>query len=245
MCGRFAINLSAAELENAFQVEFDSQSSRDQFHANHNIKPSQQVPIIQAENPRQINLAHWGFVGKIRNPNSGQTQEKLFINARGETLDQKRSFKPAWANGQRCLFLMSHFYEWMGTSKGKVPFAIALRSHQPMAVAGLYQEQKVQDQLQIVTTLITTSGNHLMQLVHNQGSNKGRMPVILSPEEQQEWLDPNLPLDDVKGLLKTYPDDALETYPVNKSLDSPASIDFKEKRALEFYASQYGFKLAG
>ncbi len=245
MCGRFAINLSAAELENTFQVAFESETARDQFQANHNIKPSQQVPIIQAETPRHINLAHWGFVGRIRNPNSGQIQEKLFINARGETLDQKRSFKPAWTNAQRCLFLMSHFYEWMGTSKGNVPFAITLKADQPLAVAGLYQEQKVQDQLQIVTTLITTRGNHLMELVHNRGTNKGRMPVILSSEEQQEWLNPNLPLNDVKGLLNTYPDDDLKAYPVTKGLDTPSNIDFKEKRALEFYAGQYGFKLAG
>ncbi len=244
MCGRFAINLSASELEGSFQAAFRDASAREAFEANHNVKPTQQVPIIPAEALDQIALAHWGFVGRIRNPQSGALQEKPFINARGETLDQKRSFKPAWQNAQRCLLLMSHFYEWMGTSKGKIPFAISLKSGAPMAVAGLYQVQKVNEQSQMVTTLITTQGNHLLELVHNQGTNKGRMPAILSREERANWLDRELPLEQVKGLISTYPDDQLATQPVTKSLDTPAKVDYQVKQALEFYARQYGFHLA-
>jgi putative SOS response-associated peptidase YedK len=245
MCGRFAVNLSARQLEEHFQGEFEDGETRDQFQAHHNIRPSNSVPVITTAASRQITLTHWGFAGRIFNKQTGQTNEKLFINARGETLDQKKSFKAPFLNGQRCLFLMSHFYEWMGTSKGKIPFAIGTKTGEPFAVAGLFQYQEVKGQQQMTTTLITTAGNRLMELVHNQGTNAGRMPVILTPEERQTWLDEDLPAEEAKGFIKSYPDDDLQTYPVQRDLTAPADVDFKEKRALEFYAERYGFALAG
>ncbi len=245
MCGRFAINLPAQEMESQFQATFQDPDTRDQFQAHHDIRPSQAVPVITTAGPEQINLAHWGFAGRIFNKQTGQTNEKLFINARGETLDQKKSFKTPFFQGQRCIFLMSHFYEWMGTSKGKIPFAIGTKRGAPFAVAGLFQYQEVKGQQQMTTTLITTAGNRLMELVHNQGTNAGRMPVILTPEERQAWLDADLPADEAKGFIKSYPDDDLQAYPVDRSLAAPMQVDFKEKRALEYYAERYGFALAG
>lgn len=245
MCGRFAINLSAQQIEEHFSASFQDTATRSQFQANHDIRPSQYVPVITTDNNKAIDLAHWGFAGKIFNKQTQQTTEKLFINARGETVDQKKSFKGPWQQGQRCIFLMSHFYEWMATSRGKIPFSVAMKDGKAFSVAGLYQYQVINGREQLVTTLITTAGNKLMELVHNQGTNKGRMPVILPDDERNEWLDPGVSLAHTQSLIKAYPDDGLQANPVAKSLAEPLQIDFKEKRALEFYAEKYGFALSG
>jgi putative SOS response-associated peptidase YedK len=58
-------------------------------------------------------------------------------------------------------------------------------------------------------TIITTEPNELVRPVHN------RMPVILRPEDEEQWLDASrTPFAEAKSLLKPYPDELIDAHDV-------------------------------
>ena len=69
-------------------------------------------------------------------------------------------------------------------------------------------------------TILTTGANDLLASVHN------RMPVILDSENYDFWLDPDVQeKDSLTGLLKPYPSEALQAYPVSRFVNSPSNDD--------------------
>ncbi len=70
----------------------------------------------------------------------------------------------------------------------------------PLTFAGLWEKWQDDDGSNIFTcTIITTEANSFMQQIHN------RMPVILSADSQDIWLDrEQQDLDELQSLLKPY-----------------------------------------
>ena len=54
------------------------------------------------------------------------------------------------------------------------------------------------------------------------------MPLILSREDYQQWLDPQAKPAALQPLLRPLPDDALEMYPVNPKIVNSGRIDCPE-----------------
>jgi putative SOS response-associated peptidase YedK len=50
-------------------------------------------------------------------------------------------------------------------------------------------------------TLITRDANNLMRQIHNDGENQWRMPLMLSFELSQKWVNEELSLEDYKAIL--------------------------------------------
>jgi len=67
--------------------------------------------------------------------------------------------------------------------------------------------------------LITTEANATMATVHH------RMPVILTPQQVEPWLDPASSRDDLQDLLKPLPDAALTLTPVSKRVNAVREDD--------------------
>ncbi|HEY6366706.1 MAG TPA: SOS response-associated peptidase family protein [Candidatus Binatia bacterium] len=58
-------------------------------------------------------------------------------------------------------------------------------------------------------TIITTEPNELIEPIHN------RMPVILRPDDEEEWLDASrTPFVKAKSLLKPYAEDLIDAHDV-------------------------------
>jgi putative SOS response-associated peptidase YedK len=63
-----------------------------------------------------------------------------------------------------------------------------------------------------------TVANSLMSEIHH------RMPVILRPENYEVWLDPNFDKKEpLTSLLKPYPSDKMEAYPVSRRVNKPSN----------------------
>jgi putative SOS response-associated peptidase YedK len=61
-----------------------------------------------------------------------------------------------------------------------------------------------------------------MQPIHN------RMPVILRKADEEEWLSPDeTDFEKLLHLLKPYPSEQMETYPVSTAVNRPANDDPK------------------
>jgi putative SOS response-associated peptidase YedK len=140
---------------------------------------------------------------------------QLLINARAETLSQKRTFSKLLSS-QRCLIPASGFYEWQQAAGGKIPHYISLKDEPLFAFAGLYERgADAQGADVFFYTIITTTPNALMAPIHN------RMPVILSRDEEEFWLNPDeTEAERLLPLLKPYPTEKMEAKPVSRAVNN-------------------------
>jgi putative SOS response-associated peptidase YedK len=132
-----------------------------------------------------------------------------------ETLRDKKTFHKDLAE-RRCLVLADGFYEWKGERGHKTPYYIRLKSGEPFAFAGLYEENEIAGTPAGTFAIITTEPNELMQPIHN------RMPVILDKDLEAEWLNPDIEPDQaLKILAHHFPAGKMEAYEVSKKVNTP------------------------
>ena len=187
----------------------------------YNIAPTQAVATVVTENDgsRVLRLMRWGLIPAwAKDPSIGSRM----INARSETLAEKPSYRNALKR-RRCLVVADGFYEWQKQpGGGKVPMFITLKDRQPFGFAGLYEtwtEPESGESL-VTCTIVTGPANAFMAPIHE------RMPMILSPEAYDVWLDPQeMKSERVLELLKPYPADQFAAYPVSTRVNTPANDD--------------------
>ena len=156
----------------------------------------------------QACMMRWGLIPSwAADPTIGART----INARAETAASKPSFREPLRK-QRCLVPADGFYEWRRSAKAKQPFCFEVGVGAVFAFAGLWDRWRGPDgQLLETCTILTTTPNDLLADVHD------RMPVILSAEHYDRWLDPGMNgVEDVLGLLKPYDAALMRRYPVSK-----------------------------
>jgi putative SOS response-associated peptidase YedK len=214
MCGRFSLIVDASVLAGVFEID-PPQNLRPRF----NIAPTQTIPIVRAgrEQPREWAEVRWGLVP------SWAKDAKIgarMINARGETVAEKPSFRSA-VKTRRCLIPADGFYEWVKTDGGKQPHYIHFADGRAFAFAGLWERwHKGGDEPLDTCTIITTTPNDIVAGLHD------RMPVILPPEVFTEWLEPDpLAPDRLHDLLAPHPAADMEAYPVTTHVNKPANDD--------------------
>ena len=198
MCGHFYDIHDIDDITSRFRVDRPRGLS---LPLRYNVAPSQSVPVIRVEDDkRELTLMRWGLI-----PHWAK-DEKIgykMINARAETVREKPSYRDAYAS-RRLIVPVSGFYEWKRDGAHKQPFAIRHPDQSPLAFAGLWGTWHDLDTF----TIVTTDANADMQVIHD------RMPLILSPEQIDEWLDPDNP--DPERVLTSVPDDELELVPVSE-----------------------------
>ena len=207
MCGRYTLYTKAEALEEHFHAQLEMP-----YMPTYNAAPSQALSVVLDDDPGSIVRADWGFVPHWA---EGKEGVKAQINARGETVADKPFFRNAFKKN-RCLVLANGFYEWLHAEQGKVPYWIGLKSKEPFAMAGLWS--RVHDssgRLHATFGIITTTANELVGRIHD------RMPVILSEVDEEDWLNPQLGVDDAKALLAPYPVQGMVAYEVSSRVNSP------------------------
>jgi len=211
MCGRFTLTVDPAELKEYF----DGYIFPTQFAPRFNIAPTQPVLAIPNDAKNKADFFLWGLIPSwSKDP---AIANKL-INARGETLAEKPSFRGGFKY-KRCLIPADGFYEWQvrAGEKTKTPYFIHMKDRLPFAFAGLWDEWHSPDGASLRTcTIITTEPNELMSTLHN------RMPVILDPRDYEQWLDaaPQAP-DKLQPLIRPFPADRMSAYPVSTMVNKP------------------------
>jgi putative SOS response-associated peptidase YedK len=181
-----------------------------------------EVLIYTADSPHFPTIATWGLVPHwVKNEAQLKTFWNNTLNARGETIFEKPSFKQA-AKTNRCLIYIDGFYEHHHFNKKTYPFFIRRKDGNPMALAGLWTEWiNPETSGRIHTfTIVTTEGNSMMAKIHNNPKMKApRMPFILPDAIEDEWLDPitnELDQQKIKALINSYPGDELKVHTVSQ-----------------------------
>jgi putative SOS response-associated peptidase YedK len=195
MCGRYEI----VDGKRIF-IRFRVATAAPELPPNLDVRPTQQVPVLLADH--ELTLMKWGLVPAWA---KDETIGSRMINARAEGIADKPSFKRPLRT-QRCLLPASAFFEWQGARGAKVKYRIARTDGDMVGLAGLYDVWRSPNGSELTTcTIITCSPNATVAPIHD------RMPVILLPEDEDAWLDPDLTeVEEIRHYLRPYPAELLE-----------------------------------
>ena len=202
MCGRYSFALEDALILERFGIRVRTAI----YKASYNCAPTQNLAVIANDAPDTLQFFRWGLIPSWAKDASMGSK---LINARAETLVEKPSFKNAFRN-RRCLVPATGFYEWK-QDNGKTPWHLGLKNGGAFSFAGLWDKWATGDGAVIYSfTIITTSPNNLVEQIHD------RMPVILHRDDEQRWIVP-FPDPSLVELLKPYPAELMEAWPVSKT----------------------------
>ena len=160
----------------------------------------------------------WGFIPFwSKDPSKGPRP----IN----TMAEHAFDSPMWRGAMkdhRCLIPARGFYEWkVLPDNSKVPYYIHPKDIDLLSFAGIYSVWKDVEGLPLYTfSIMTTEPNKEMEPIHN------RMPVILHPDQEAIWLDPQYSeREQLADLLVPYEDNGLEIYRVSKDVSNTRNND--------------------
>lgn len=191
MCGRFVQYSNTEVYASAFAAEtlFDARPR-------YNLAPTQAVLAVRTgeSGVRELVPLRWGLVPSW---SKGPDNRYSMINARAETVDTKPAYRNAFKR-RRCLIPSEGFYEWKADKGKKTPFLIRREDGEPFGMAGLWETWHDKDGTAMEScTILVTDANTLVRQLHD------RMPVVLSREDFDAWLDPETKdLARLKALLQ-------------------------------------------
>lgn len=223
MCGRYVQVTTVEKIEKRFNVTADPEEAAE-WQANVNVSPGEKAPVITSENPTELQWMHFGM-----RPHWAQ-KSMLLINARAEGDHNKSNSmdytgakgiiqKPAFRKpirSQRCIIPADAFFEGPEKEKLSKPYLVYLKNKKrPFAFAGVYDEWVNEATGEVFKgfSIITTAAN---KVTHAIGHH--RCPMILPPEHESNWLNTALPLQDVVELLRPFPSDEMNAYPVDAKM---------------------------
>lgn len=209
MCGRYTV-LPKAGNGRSRAAKMIEKSLKE---ARYNAAPSQALPVVTNQQPNELQFFSWGlqpFWAK------DAKAVKRAINARAETLAEKPMFRNL-LKSKRCLVPADGFFEWQKTKEGKMPHRIMLKSEELFTFAGLWDAWTDKETGEVLHTfsIITTEANELVRPIHD------RMPVMLSPEEEELWLNEHEPPEELLSLLTPYKADEMKAFAVSPLVNSP------------------------
>ncbi|MFP5207466.1 MAG: SOS response-associated peptidase [Acidobacteriota bacterium] len=231
MCGRFARRSTQQVLADWFGVAMEEDAEETPaFAPTFNAAPQTFQPVVRVNREsgaREFALLRWGLVPAwARDQRFGAST----INARAEDAAGKPAFREALKK-RRCLVPADAFYEWQRfRARRPAPYAFALRSGEPYALAGLFEPWRPQDGPPLETfTILTTEPNELMEPVHD------RMPVILEPRDYARWLEAGAAERPPLDLLRPLPAGKMKKWRVSERVgnvrnNDPALLDEVEEK---------------
>ncbi|MCZ1001948.1 SOS response-associated peptidase [Streptomyces mirabilis] len=250
MCGRYAASRRPEDLAGIFEVaKWEPEETLDPDYNVAPTKDVYAVldrPLKDAQSPkpvRQLRRLKWGLV-----PSWAKTPEggARMINARAETVHEKPSYRRAFA-ARRCIVPADGYYEWV-TGSGerdlevegkkkrprKQPYFVLPADGSVFAMAGLYEfwrDRTLPDDhprawwvtCSVITTEAETSplavapaeGPYALADIHP------RMPLMLTPDRWDAWLDPaRTDVDGLRELLAPPPAGLMRAYPVSTAVSN-------------------------
>lgn len=172
-----------------------------------------------------LSLMRWGLIPSWAKDVSGSAG---MINARSETAAAKPAFRDSM-KFRRCLVPADGFYEWRRSGTTKQPFCFEVNDGELFAFAGLWDRWRDPSGQWIRSCLIlTTTPNAVTSAVHD------RMPVILSRDNYDLWLDPGMTNIDVfSDLLTPFDARLMRSYPVSNRINRVQNDDADCARTVE------------
>jgi putative SOS response-associated peptidase YedK len=227
MCGRFALFTPPVRLARYFGATLGDDVDPE-WGPSWNVAPTTPVLALRAhrqtgDSPleRTLTTLRWGLIPSwAKDPSAGS---RLF-NARAESVANRPSFGSAFKS-RRVIIPADGFYEWHKQNSGaKQPHFFTRTDGEPLALAGVAEswwDKRAADAPPIRScSIITTSAGPDMSGIHD------RMPVILSSDVFDLWLDPDVEdARELTSLLRPAPAGTIGHRPVSQRVGSVRNDD--------------------
>lgn len=214
MCGRLTLKTPPDQWGQLLLPLVGELSMPSDFEPRYNIAPTSQLWAIAriSDTAPQLARFRWGLIP------AWATQLSIgnsMINARQETLLEKKSFK-GLVEKQRCLIVADGYFEWQQVAPAKKQAYWITPTEGPLLLlAGLWESNlKATGQSERSCTIITTSANTSMGHIHD------RMPVILVGQAAQRWMKPDLSARQAYDLLGSVDDHYLKLQAVSNYVNN-------------------------
>jgi putative SOS response-associated peptidase YedK len=193
MCNLYSNTIPATAMRQLFDVtvERDRLGNAEPLPA---IYPKHLAPVVRKgdEGKRELVSLIWGFrTTKKSKKTRAIVQPGAWNNARDDKVRSNGLWKQSFEE-RRCLVPANSFCEAQGRNPATYHW-FALKGDEarpPFAFAGMWQISRYQGKEgpeEVETyTVITTTANELVKPILPQ-----RMPVILQPEDNEQWMDGN------------------------------------------------------
>jgi putative SOS response-associated peptidase YedK len=179
-------------------------------------------PVAINDGGIKIKLFEWGLIANYMNtPEKIKQYRSSMANARSEKmLDDSAS---VWhrLRHQRCLVFTTGFFEHRDIgAKKKLPYFITIKDQPVFCFAGLYHYSPMPDketgEMFGTFAIVTKPANDLMAKIHNAKPNGNRMPVVLTQQDAQKWLQPDLSDAEVRQIMDyEFPSSQMVSWPVH------------------------------
>jgi len=173
-------------------------------------------PIITQDS--SVQTARWGLVPAwTKTAEEASKVRKMTLNARSETVFNLPSFRIPILK-RRCLIPSTGFFEFHHEGKEAIPYYIFLKDEEIFSLGGIYEIWKDFSTNEILQTfsILTVPANEICTFIHNGGKTPFRMPLIISKENEEHWLDNSLKADEIKSLFLPFENSRMDAFPVSK-----------------------------
>lgn len=221
MCFHNSISVKADKLASRYglkthAIEIYEEILNERYHVNAFSNPLCYTVI----NSDELQAYYWGLIPFWEKTKKDADKVRtMTYNARAESIFEKPAFREP-IRLRRCLIPSTGYFEYHhNDDKTTTPYFIHVRSQDIFSMAGIYDEWVDAETKELYNTfsIITTEANPLAAEIHNGGKNPQRMPLILSRENEKNWIDPDLKEEDIKELMKSYIADDMDAYPIDKN----------------------------
>ncbi|MFL5766089.1 MAG: SOS response-associated peptidase [Bacteroidia bacterium] len=224
MCYKKNQQATAEELEKRYKATLFHEEYK-QFHNLSGFNPTvlpiaeyPKLPVLTAENQEEFTFMQWGLLPFWTPQDKAKTFAINNLNAKAETLLEKKSFAPS-VKSKRCIIPVTGFFESREVNKINYPYFIHLKNEKIFSLAGIYDSWKDPESGKSILSysVITCEANPLMAKIHNK---KLRMPVILSATLERSWIAPEISNEEIAHLLRPLDDSLMEANTIDKKINN-------------------------
>jgi putative SOS response-associated peptidase YedK len=212
MCGRFNI------IDDPFaRLLMEITGQQFSIETRFNIAPTEQIPVLVKNESKDWALREmrWWLVPYW---SKEPTTKYSMFNARSETLTKSSAFREPFRK-RRCIIPASGYYEWRKVGGSKAPCYIEPDDETGFAFAGLWDRWRGDDRVIESCTIVTAAAPESMKSIHS------RIPVHLSREQIDEWLDPDRSSVELMQLLAPEIRFPLSVTPVSNYVNNTRNRD--------------------
>ncbi|MFC4355556.1 SOS response-associated peptidase [Chryseomicrobium palamuruense] len=212
MCGRFTLFATYADLLDYLEAE--QAIPENEYAPHYNIAPTQSIlAVINDGSKNRLGYLKWGLIPEWARDD--QMAAKL-MNARAETIHEKPSFKDSFRT-KRCLIPMNGYYEWTQAYGEKAPVYVLSEQHQILLAAGIWASWTSPEGKKVFTcSILTQQASAEVSSIHH------RMPVFVSKQHMQDWLNPTVTsVSHLREILNQSLTSGLHFHRVGTDVNSP------------------------
>jgi len=183
-----------------------------------NVAPGTDVLTIdQVMEGRQLVMRRWGLVPRWMTPQLSRRNAPM-INARSETIAERPTFRASFRD-RRCVLPADGYLEWREVGSVKQPYLVQLNEGEGLRLAGLWDRNDGPAGSQETCVIATTSPAPALLELHD------RMPVLLTREGADLWLDPTTSPPVLQALLCPWSGEGLSYHAADRRVGNPRFQD--------------------